>query len=128
VDACPENIGFHATTAIPNGHLKPAVYALNAAVEAWKKTNVSSSTDSKTNYPIVLVTWADAHCGDQGWLELEHIEDDGEMLVSTVGYLIPAGEGGKEGHLTILQTYSDGEGIHPFYIPIGMVRDTKLLT
>ena len=77
---------------------------------------------------IALVIWADAHCGDPGWLELDHVEDDGEMLVHTVGFLVPADEeGGKKDHVTLWQTINDGEGIHPFYIPAAMVRKIVLL-
>jgi hypothetical protein len=97
-------------------------------VGEWKKMNPPEHDSPPTSYPIVRIIWADAHCGDPGWIELDNVEDDGEMLVTTVGFLVPPGEGGKEAHITLYQTYADGEGIHPFFIPIGMVRETKLLT
>lgn len=79
-------------------------------------------------YPIVLIQWADAHAGDGGWIEMDDYEDDGECVVSTVGFMVPEGDpGSKKGHITLWQTYKDGEGIHPFHIPVEMVRKTVLL-
>lgn len=71
----------------------------------------------------VLVVWADAHMGEQGWLSLDEYEDGGEELVETVGFLIEKGApGSKAGHVTVWQTLSKGEGLHPMHIPDGMVR------
>lgn len=84
--------------------------------------------EHKHEFPIALVLWADAHCGDPGWIELEEMEDDGEVIISTVGFLVPADEpGGKKDHVTLWQTYTDGEGIHPFHIPSSMVRQIKIV-
>ena len=123
-----ESIGLPANYVTSNGHPIQGVTALNVAVGGWKKMNEQTSDSHKTEYPLVLVTWADAHCGDPGWLQLDAVEDDGECLITTCGYLVPPGEGGKDKHVTLYQTYTDGEGIHPFHIPVGMVRDTKILT
>lgn len=83
---------------------------------------------TQTNKTIVLVQWADTHMSDSGWLDLEKYEDDGEMLVDTVGFLIPVGEpGSKDQHVTVWQTLCKGEGIHAIHIPVGMVRDIKVL-
>ncbi len=83
---------------------------------------------TQTNKTIVLVQWADTHMSDSGWLELDKYEDDGEMLVDTVGFLIPVGEpGSKDKHVTIWQTLCKGEGIHAIHIPVGMVRTIKVL-
>ena len=83
---------------------------------------------TQTNKTIVLVQWADTHMSDSGWLDLDKYEDDGEMLVDTVGFLIPVGEpGSKAQHVTVWQTLCKGEGIHAIHIPVGMVRDTKVL-
>lgn len=87
-----------------------------------------TATQMETEYPIVVVEWADAHCGDGGWQTIEDYEDDGEYIITTVGLLVPAdAPGGKKDHLTLWQTITDGEGIHPFHIPVGMVREIKLL-
>ena len=79
-------------------------------------------------YPIVMVTWADTHMSDGGWLVLKVYDDDGECIVSSVGYHIPVGEpGSKDQHVTLWQTLCKTEGIHAIHIPIGMVRDLKIL-
>jgi hypothetical protein len=79
-------------------------------------------------YPMVLVTWADTHLSEGGWLDLDEYEDDGECLVSSVGFQIPVGDpGSKDKHLTLWQTLCKEEGIHAIHIPIGMVRDIKIL-
>ena len=80
-------------------------------------------------FSIVLIRWADAHMGDAGWLDLDEYEDDGESIVETVGFLIPVGEAGsKKDHVTLWQTISDDQGIHAMHIPIGMVREVKVLS
>lgn len=80
------------------------------------------------DYSIVLVTWADAHTSEGGWLDLSDYEDEGECIVRTTGFLIPLGEpGSKQGHVSIWQTVCDGEGIHGFHIPVGMVRTLKIV-
>ena len=78
---------------------------------------------------LVYVQWADAHTSEGGWLDLEDYEDEGECLVETVGYMIPVGEpGSKKDHVSVWQTLCDGEGIHGFHIPIGMVRTIKTIS
>lgn len=81
------------------------------------------------NLDVVLVKWADAHDGGiQGWTELGEYVDDGEVIITTVGLLIPEHlPGGKKGHVTVWQTVTDGEGINPFHIPVGMVRTLTVL-
>lgn len=123
-----ENSPLHANNVTSNGPPLPGSIVQNVTVGEWKKMNQFHDASPLNKYPVVLITWADAHCGDPGWIDLAEVEDDGECLITTVGYLIPAGEGGKNGHVTIYQTYTEGEGIHPFHIPAGMVRETKILT
>ena len=79
-------------------------------------------------YQIGMLVWADAHAGEGGWQELAELEDDGECLVTTVGFIVPPAEGGKEGHITLWQTINDGEGINPFHVPLGMVRSLKIIS
>jgi hypothetical protein len=79
-------------------------------------------------YPMVLVTWADTHLSEGGWLDLADYEDDGECIVASVGFHIPVGDpGSKEKHLTLWQTLCQDEGIHAIHIPVGMVREIKIL-
>lgn len=118
--------GLPANTAISNG-TPPTVDIARLAGDG--ETKMSETADVSRTYPIVIVKWADAHCGDPGWQELDVYEDDGEVIVTTVGYLVPAGDsGGKKDHLTVWQTITDGEGIHPFHIPASMVRTVVTLT
>lgn len=84
---------------------------------------------TESNHPIVIVYWADAHAGNGGWLPMEDYEDDGECIITTVGFLVPHDEpGGKKDHITVWQTITDGEGIHPFHIPAAMVREVKVVS
>ncbi len=77
----------------------------------------------------MCVQWADAHCGNSGWHTLEDYHDDGELMVYTTGFLIPADQpGGKAGHVTVWQTITDGDGIHPFHIPTAMVRRVQVIS
>lgn len=63
-----------------------------------------------------------------GWLELDEYVDDGETIVSSVGFLIPVGEAGsKKDHVSLWQTLCEDQGIHAMHIPVGMVRDVKVL-
>ena len=83
---------------------------------------------SQMNNKMIYVTWADAHMGEQGWLMLDDYADDGEAIVHTVGFLVPLGDpGSKDGHVTVWQSLSEGEGLHPFHIPVGMVRTMKVI-
>lgn len=77
---------------------------------------------------VVLVLWADAHTSAGGWIDLDEYKDDGEIVVSTVGFLVPTGApGGKVGHVTVWQSLQGGEGIHGFHIPVAMVRSIRVL-
>lgn len=81
-----------------------------------------------TNKTIVYIQWADTHMSESGWIDLDDFKDEGEMLVDTVGYLIPVGEpGSKDQHVTVWQTLCRNEGIHAIHIPVGMVRQIKVL-
>jgi len=120
-----QTTGFTVNTVTSNGPV-PTVTTAPAADGADPNT---TTTEEGNPFSIVLVTWADAHAGDGGWQELDGYEDDGEVLVETLGFLVPAdAPGGKKGHVTVWQSYHGGEGINPFHIPAGMVRNLKTLT
>lgn len=104
-----------------------------ASVEPTPSTKKSLSSaltkGEASDYQAVIVHWSDAHCGLQGWLELDEFDDDGDCIVTTCGFLIPEGEpGSKKNHVTIWQTITGGEGIHPFHIPTPMVKSIVHLT
>jgi hypothetical protein len=127
VDACESN-HLSANHVTSNGPPLTAGIVRSVTVAEWKQMSQPLAASLPNKFPIVLITWADAHCGEAGWIDLDSVEDDGECIITSVGYLVPAGEGGKAGHVTLYQTHTDGEAIHPFHIPAGMVRETKILT
>lgn len=87
------------------------------------KSSKENPAPPKTQFPVVVVEWADAHAGEGGWLDMGDYQDTGEYVITSVGFEVPEGRrGAKKGHLTLWQTISDGDGIHPFHIPSGMVR------
>lgn len=84
----------------------------------------SSPKPPKGPAPVVMVRWADAHAGEGGWLDLDTYADTGEYIITSVGFLVEENKkGGRKGHVTLWQTVCDGDGIHPFHIPSGMVRE-----
>jgi hypothetical protein len=83
---------------------------------------------ARLNYSVVLVEWADAHCSEGGWIDLDEYKDEGEVIISTVGFLVPVGDdGSKDGHVSVWQSLADGDGIHGFHIPVAMVRRITVL-
>jgi len=77
----------------------------------------------------VIVTWADAHAGVDHWMPLDELEDDGEYLVQSVGWLLPADDGGKQGHVTVAQSLTPDEHVdHVLHIPVSMVRTLVIVT
>lgn len=87
------------------------------------KNSKAASTPPKLPFQLVLVEWADAHAGEGGWLDMGDYQDNGEYIITSAGFVVPEGRrGAKKGHLTLWQTVCDGDGIHPFHIPTGMVR------
>jgi hypothetical protein len=113
---------MYAPPAEKHGTSRRVATVLNVAQKANQQA-------MKTEYPIVLVEWADACGSAPGWLTLEEVEDEGETLVHSVGFLVPVGDpGAKENHVTLLQTYHEGDGISLFYIPCQMVRQMKVVT
>jgi uncharacterized protein YndB with AHSA1/START domain len=78
---------------------------------------------------MVSVTWADAHSDSSGWTGHKELDDEGEYLVHSVGWLLTESMGGKPGHLTICQSYTPDEDVdHVLYVPNGMVRKVDVLT
>ena len=76
---------------------------------------------------LVYVEWADAHA-DSTWAHVDEINDDGEYLVRSVGWLLEPASGGKQGHLSLCQSLTVDHFIdHVIHIPIAMVRKTTKL-
>jgi hypothetical protein len=71
---------------------------------------------------ILYVIWHDAHSGSSSWEDLSDLEDDGPYVVHSVGYELCVGEGGKEGHVTIAQSWSEADCVDSvLHIPDQMV-------
>lgn len=77
----------------------------------------------------VIVRWADAHAGTEHWTPLEELDDDGEYIVSSVGWLLPVDEGGKADHVTVVQSVTVDDHVdHVLHIPVSMVRTLVSIT
>lgn len=77
----------------------------------------------------VIVRWADAHAGTEHWTPLEELDDDGEYIVSSVGWLLPVDEGGKADHVTVVQSVTADDHVdHVLHIPVSMVRTLVSIT
>jgi hypothetical protein len=76
----------------------------------------------------VAVVWLDAHGDADGWTEISDLDPE-PRRVTSVGLLLPTGEGGKRGHLTLAQTIDAGNGLvdSVLHIPRGMVRRVSVL-
>ena len=82
---------------------------------------------SEDRQPLLIV-WADAHAGPEQWSSLNEIEDDGEYLVHSIGWLLVTGEGGKDRHVSIAQSWTPTDDVdHVIHIPLGMVRSMSVL-
>jgi photosystem II stability/assembly factor-like uncharacterized protein len=78
---------------------------------------------------IVVISWADAHADQEGsWVHIPDIEDKGDYLVTTVGVVLEAGNGGQTGHVSVAQTISNDEfADHIINIPVGMIKTMRVL-
>lgn len=76
----------------------------------------------------VMVVWADAHAGPEQWSPRNEIEDDGEYMVQSIGWLLQIGEGGKDKHISLAQSWTQADDVdHVIHIPLGMVRSAVTL-
>ena len=72
---------------------------------------------------LVLVIWHDAHAGSGSWEYLNDLEDDGDYVVKSVGYLIDAKKYGKKKHTSIAQSLSEVDCLDSIlHIPNAMVQ------
>lgn len=71
----------------------------------------------------VLVIWHDAHAACQGWEYLDDLEDDGDYVVKSIGYLIDSKKYGKKKHISIAQSFSEQDCVDSIlHIPKAMVQ------
>ena len=70
----------------------------------------------------VLVIWHDAHAGTSTWENLRDLEDDGNYVVRSVGFLIDK-KHGKKKHISIAQSLSEDDCVDSvLHIPVAMVQ------
>ena len=75
----------------------------------------------------VAVVWLDAHGDADGWTEIADLDPE-PRRVTSVGILLPTGEGGKRGHLTLAQSLDGTTVDSVLHIPRSMVRRVSVLT
>jgi len=75
----------------------------------------------------VAVVWLDAHGDADGWTEISDLDPE-PRRVTSVGLLLPTGEGGKRGHVTLAQSVDGATVDSVLHIPRGMVRRISVLT
>jgi hypothetical protein len=74
---------------------------------------------------IVVVEWADAHSGSANWISIDELDKSGEVIIVTAGFLLPVEHGGRDKHVTIVQSFDDTHVDHVLHIPVDMVRCMK---
>lgn len=82
----------------------------------------------KYQFQPVIVTWADAHAHEGSWTYVDDMEDTGDYIVTSVGWLMPPGQGGFANHATICQSHGADNAVdHIIHIPTGMIRSIQYL-
>lgn len=67
---------------------------------------------------MVSVIWVDAHQLTDTWTEHDDIEDDGDRVVHSIGFLVAV----KIGHICLAQSVDEDRLDNVLAIPHGMVR------
>ena len=75
------------------------------------------------DFPLVLVTWRDAHADAQGWASVDELDDE-PCIVHSVGFHL---ENRKPGHVTIVQSIIVDELDSALHIPTAMVDSIRTL-
>jgi hypothetical protein len=85
--------------------------------------------DSTTDFQMVLVKWADAHAYEGGaWVYAHDIEDTGEYIVQSLGWMLTEDNGAFKEHISLAQSWGADDAIdHIINIPKGMVRSIQFL-
>lgn len=72
----------------------------------------------------VHIIWHDAHAGSETWVDLHTHKDDEPYIVSSCGWLLDDKLGGKAGHISITQSWSDDDAVDSIlHIPVAMVQE-----
>ena len=75
---------------------------------------------------VVLVTWHDAHSGAESWINIKDLDTD-PAEVQSVGFVLATSDGGKPDHITLYQSRNEESVDHVLHIPVGMVKNIKVL-
>ena len=75
---------------------------------------------------VVLVTWHDAHSGAESWINIKDLDTE-PAEVQSVGFLLAMSDGGKPDHVTLYQSRNEDSIDHVLHIPVGMVKNIKVL-
>jgi len=75
-------------------------------------------------HSIIMVTWHDAHSIGDTWMAMP-VESE-PCIVQSIGWLIPDA---KPDYVVLAQSYTNEDMYdHLLAIPVGMIKDTKLIT
>ena len=84
---------------------------------------------SQKDRPFLCVEWADAFATSSTWQFADEIDDTGEHLVRSSGWLLMPGSGGQSGHISLAQSVGPEQSVdHIINIPIGMIRKIHRLS
>jgi hypothetical protein len=83
----------------------------------------SLQNDINRTQSVVYVKWHDAHAVAPSWVALDDIVDE-PAIVESVGWLIPDS---ITDHIVLAQSVIGDEGDHILAIPVGMVREMRVL-
>jgi hypothetical protein len=70
----------------------------------------------------VLIIWKDAHAATETWTDIDDVEDNEPYIVNSVGIFLAIGAGGKKGHVSICQSFTQDRFVDAvLHIPKKMV-------
>lgn len=77
---------------------------------------------------VVVVEWLDAHQGTDSWTHIDDLDTE-ERVIHTVGFLLSSEDGGKDNHVTLLQSIDEEQEMvdNVLHIPVAMVRVMRTL-
>lgn len=77
---------------------------------------------------VVCLQWHDAHAGTDTWIHIEDANDLSPYVVWSVGYLLEIGKGGKPGHVSVAQSWSEDDALDSvLHVPVEMVQRVFVL-
>lgn len=83
----------------------------------------SQQNETNRTQSVVYVKWHDAHAVAASWFAFDDIVDE-PAIVESVGWLVL---NSISGHIVLAQSVLGDEGDHILAIPVGMVREMRVL-